>query len=84
MRSRMALLLCALITLSACTSTQSEVVTPAKESSDVIINLVGDVHGESAIQRAAILPLKKYFADGDLNIFNLETAITEEVKKEEK
>ena len=84
MRSRMALLLCALITLSACTSTQSEVVTPAKESSDVIINLVGDVHGESAIQRAAILPLKKYFADGDLNIFNLETAITEEVTKEEK
>ena len=28
--------------------------------------------------------MKKYFADGDLNIFNLETAITDEVKKEEK
>ena len=83
MRSRMALLLCALITLSACASTQSEEATSAKVSSDVIINIVGDVHGESEIKRDALLPLKKYFADGDLNIFNLETAITEEVKKEE-
>jgi poly-gamma-glutamate synthesis protein (capsule biosynthesis protein) len=80
----MALLLCALITLSACASTQSEEATSAKVSSDVIINIVGDVHGESEIKRDALLPLKKYFADGDLNIFNLETAITEEVKKEEK
>jgi len=84
MRSRVALLLCALITLSACASTNTEKATPAKESSEVIINIVGDVHGESAIKREALLPLKKYFADGDLNIFNLETAITDEVKKEEK
>ena len=84
MRSRLALLLCVLITLSACTSTKTEKATPVAESSDVIINIVGDVHGESAIDEKAILGLKRYFADGDLNIFNLETAITDEVKKEEK
>ena len=84
MRSRVALLMCALITLSACTSTKTEKTTPVTKSSDVIINIVGDVHGESAIKRNALLPLRKYFADGDLNIFNLETAITNEVKKEEK
>ena len=84
MRSRVALLLCALITLSACASTRTEETRPANKSSDVIINVVGDVHGESVIKREAILPLKRYFKDGDLNIFNLETAITDEVKKEEK
>jgi poly-gamma-glutamate synthesis protein (capsule biosynthesis protein) len=84
MRSRVALLLCALVTLSACASIKSEKVTPETKSSDVIINIVGDVHGESAVDQKAILSLKRYFADGDLNIFNLETAITEEVKKEEK
>ena len=84
MRSRVALLLCALVTLSACASTKSEKVTPETKSSDVIINIGGDVHGESAVDQKAILSLKRYFADGDLNIFNLETAITEEVKKEEK
>ena len=84
MRSRVALLLCALITLSACTSTKIEKATPETQSSDVIINIVGDVHGESAVDQKAILGLKRYFADGDLNIFNLETAITEEVIKEEK
>ena len=50
----------------------------------ITINIVGDVHGESAIDRKAIPALKKYFADGNLNIFNLETAITAETKKEEK
>ena len=84
MKSRVALLLCALVTLSACASIKSEKVTPETKSSDVIINIVGDVHGESAVDQKAILSLKRYFADGDLNIFNLETAITEEVKKEEK
>lgn len=84
MRSRVALLLCALVTLSACASIKSEKVIPETKSSDVIINIVGDVHGESAVDQKAILSLKRYFADGDLNIFNLETAITEEVKKEEK
>lgn len=84
MKLRTSLLLCALITLSACSSTDIKESTQEKTSPDVVINIVGDVHGESAIKRAALLPLKKYFADGDLNIFNLETAITDEVKKEEK
>jgi poly-gamma-glutamate synthesis protein (capsule biosynthesis protein) len=51
---------------------------------DVIINVVGDVHGEAAIKREAIPALKKYLADGNLNIFNLETAVTNEEKKEDK
>jgi poly-gamma-glutamate capsule biosynthesis protein CapA/YwtB (metallophosphatase superfamily) len=84
MRSRVVIPLCALIVLSGCASTNREVATPVEETSDVIINVVGDVHGESAIKREALLSLKKYFADGDLNIFNLETAITDENKKEEK
>ena len=84
MRSRVVLLLCVLITLSACSSVKNNEASPVKESSDVTINIVGDVHGESAIKRESLTPLKKYFADGDLNIFNLETAITDEVKKEEK
>lgn len=53
-------------------------------SKDIVINIVGDVHGESAIDRSAISTLKKYFTDGNLNIFNLETAVTSSVKKEEK
>jgi poly-gamma-glutamate capsule biosynthesis protein CapA/YwtB (metallophosphatase superfamily) len=83
MKSRIALLLCALITLTGCSSTKED-TRPISEPSDIIINIVGDVHGESAIKREALLPLKKYFADGDLNVFNLETAITEKEKKEEK
>jgi poly-gamma-glutamate synthesis protein (capsule biosynthesis protein) len=54
------------------------------QNQPIIINVVGDVHGESAIDRKAIPALKKYFADGDLNIFNLETSVTSETKKEEK
>jgi poly-gamma-glutamate synthesis protein (capsule biosynthesis protein) len=54
------------------------------KGNDVIINVVGDVHGESAIKREALPGLKKYFADGNLNIFNLETAVTDQEKKEEK
>ena len=84
MKLRTSLLLCALITLSACSSTDIKESTQEKTSPDVVINIVGDVHGESAIKRESLAPLKKYFADGDLNIFNLETAITDEVKKEEK
>ena len=84
MRLRMALLFCALISLPACSASHDEDSKPNKTSSDLVINIVGDVHGESAIEREALVPLKRYFADGDLNIFNLETAITEEVKKEEK
>ncbi len=55
-----------------------------KKQKDVIINVVGDIHGESAIKREALPVLKKYFRSGDLNIFNLETAVTNEVTKEEK
>lgn len=84
MRSRVALLLSALLTLSACSQPNPNVAKRIETPQDVIINIVGDVHGESAIKREALLPLKKYFADGDLNIFNLETAITDEEKKEVK
>lgn len=84
MRLPIALVLAVLVSLTACTSPESSESTQKNPGADVIINIVGDVHGESAIKRAALLPLKKYFADGDLNIFNLETAITEAVKKEEK
>jgi len=51
---------------------------------DIVINIVGDVHGERAIDREALPALKKYFADGDLNIFNLETAVTDHDVKEDK
>lgn len=54
------------------------------QNQPIIINVVGDVHGEGAINRKAIPALKQYFADGDLNIFNLETSVTFETKKEEK
>ena len=84
MRSRIALLLCALLSLTACASTESTESAQKTPKEDVVINIVGDVHGESAIRREAISSLRRYFEDGDLNIFNLETAITDEVKKEEK
>ena len=84
MRKRIALLLCALLTLSACSLSTTQSSPISEKPQEIVINIVGDVHGESAIAQDAILSLKKYFADGDLNIFNLETAITEEVKKEEK
>jgi poly-gamma-glutamate synthesis protein (capsule biosynthesis protein) len=51
---------------------------------DVVIHVVGDIHGQSAIKRSAIPALKRYFEDGNLNIFNLETAVTDESKKEVK
>jgi poly-gamma-glutamate capsule biosynthesis protein CapA/YwtB (metallophosphatase superfamily) len=84
MKNRIVLLLCTLLMLSACASTKTTEAKPTQEHKNVIINLVGDIHGEAAIKREAITELKKYFADGDLNIFNLETAITDENKKEEK
>lgn len=63
---------------------QLQVINSHAANKDIIINVVGDVHGESAIKQDAIPALKKYFADGDLNIFNLETAITDHTIKEEK
>jgi poly-gamma-glutamate synthesis protein (capsule biosynthesis protein) len=53
-------------------------------SETIVIKFVGDVHGESVIKRESLASLKKYFDHADLNIFNLETAITEEKVKEKK
>jgi poly-gamma-glutamate synthesis protein (capsule biosynthesis protein) len=53
-------------------------------SRTIVINFVGDVHGESAIKRESLASLKKYFSHADLNIFNLETAITDAKVKEKK
>ena len=82
MKLRAHILISVITTLSLFASTSPS--NAARKSRDVIINVVGDVHGESAIKREAIPTLKKYFADGNLNIFNLETAVTAETKKEEK
>jgi poly-gamma-glutamate synthesis protein (capsule biosynthesis protein) len=82
MKLRAHILISVITTLSLLASTSPS--SAARKSRDVIINVVGDVHGESAIKKEAIPSLKKYFADGNLNIFNLETAITVETKKEEK
>jgi poly-gamma-glutamate synthesis protein (capsule biosynthesis protein) len=82
MKLRAHILISVITTLSLLASTSPS--SAARKSRDVIINVVGDVHGESAIKKEAIPSLKKYFADGNLNIFNLETAITAETKKEEK
>jgi poly-gamma-glutamate capsule biosynthesis protein CapA/YwtB (metallophosphatase superfamily) len=84
MKLRVALLVTVIASTAsffALTSAEAEKRTSSK---DITINVVGDVHGESSIKREAIPALKKYFADGDLNIFNLETAVTGESKKEEK
>ena len=72
--------------LIAALSLQSLFADPANSSKneDVVLHIVGDIHGESAIKREALPELRKYFKSGDLNIFNLETAVTGEVTKEEK
>jgi len=66
----------------------SSLITPQaqahKSSNEITINIVGDVHGESAIKRGALSSLKRYFVDGNLNIFNLETAVTDKNQREEK
>jgi poly-gamma-glutamate synthesis protein (capsule biosynthesis protein) len=56
----------------------------SSDTGKITINIVGDVHGESAIKRSAIPELRKYFKDGSINIFNLETAVTDHDVKEEK
>ena len=56
----------------------------ASKSRTVTINFVGDVHGVSAIKTDSLASLKQYFSRGDLNIFNLETAVTNQDVKEEK
>ena len=52
------------------------------QNTNIVINFVGDIHGESAIKRELLPSLKKYFDHADLNIFNLETAITHATVKE--
>ena len=84
MKTRIALFLCALLTLTACGSTSTKQAAQEQSPGDVVINIVGDVHGEREIKRDSMLTLKKYFTDGDLNIFNLETAVTDADKPEEK
>jgi poly-gamma-glutamate capsule biosynthesis protein CapA/YwtB (metallophosphatase superfamily) len=84
MKLRNPLVICVALTLLLFTTTSSSGAAKQRRSSDIIINVVGDVHGESAIKRDAIPSLKKYFADGNLNIFNLETAVTNQSVKEEK
>jgi poly-gamma-glutamate synthesis protein (capsule biosynthesis protein) len=84
MKFRIAIVVC-VITAFAILATQP-ISSPLKgnKSRDVVINVVGDIHGESAIDRTAIPALKRYFADGNLNMFNLETAVTNETMKEVK
>jgi len=84
MKLRNPIVICVFITLLLLTTAGTSNAAKRSKSSDVIINVVGDVHGESAIKREAIPALKKYFADGNLNLFNLETAVTSETKKEVK
>jgi len=84
MKLRNPIVICVAISLLLLTTMSTSSAAKQNKGNDVIINVVGDVHGESAIKREAIPALKKYFADGNLNIFNLETAITAETKKEEK
>ena len=84
MKLRNPIVICVAITLLLLTAAGTSNAAKRSKSSDVIINVVGDIHGESAIKREAIPGLKKYFADGNLNIFNLETAVTDHDKKEEK
>jgi len=84
MKLRNPIVICVAIILLLLTTAGTSNAAKRSKSSDVIINVVGDIHGESAIKREAIPGLKKYFADGNLNIFNLETAVTDHDKKEEK
>lgn len=55
------------------------------ENPNIEINIVGDVHNMAPVNTNSILKLKSAFSAGDLNILNLETAITDynvkEIKK---
>ena len=84
MKFRIAIVVC-VITAFAILATQP-ISSPLEgnKSRDVVINVVGDVHGESAIKTDSLKSLKQYFSHGDLNIFNLETAVTNHDVKEEK
>jgi poly-gamma-glutamate synthesis protein (capsule biosynthesis protein) len=82
MKLRVAIALCATVLITVINPTAFAGKKIATK--DIVINVVGDIHGESPIKRDAIPALKQYFEDGNLNIFNLETAVTNESQKEEK
>lgn len=84
MKLRVAIVVCVVTTFAIVAIEPSSHAAKSVKSKDVVINVVGDVHGESAINRRAIPALKQYFREGDLNIFNLETAVTNHDVKEEK
>ena len=84
MKFRVVIVLCVATTLAILATRTSSSADTRPKNSDVIINVVGDIHGVAAIDRTAIPALKKYFADGNLNLFNLESAVTSETKKEVK
>ena len=84
MKSKIAILLSTFAITSQIIFTQSSAVAHQQSSKDIIIHIVGDIHGERAIKRKVLPELKRYFRSGDLNIFNLETAVTDEVIQEEK
>jgi poly-gamma-glutamate synthesis protein (capsule biosynthesis protein) len=84
MKSKIAIFLSIFAISSQVIFGQSQALAHKKSNRDIIIHIVGDVHGEKAIKREALPTLKKYFRSGDLNIFNLETAVTDADVKEEK
>jgi poly-gamma-glutamate synthesis protein (capsule biosynthesis protein) len=83
MRIKIALVITTITITFGLLPNPSLAVTKSK-SSNIVINFVGDVHGESAVNRASLSSLKKYFVHADLNIFNLETAVTDFDQKEVK
>lgn len=84
MKASVTFMACGLVLLSGCTPSLPQSSMEHEATKAIVINIVGDVHGESAIKRENIASLKSYLAGGDLNIFNLETAVTSETAREEK
>lgn len=52
--------------------------------SDIVINFMGDAHNERPVMTSAIKNLSKYLVGADINIINLETAVTDYNKREVK
>ncbi|MBU6264443.1 MAG: hypothetical protein KGM39_06690, partial [Actinomycetales bacterium] len=52
----------AIIALSSSFNSSEAKVRKPTPQKEIVINVVGDVHGESAIKRDALVSLKKYFA----------------------
>lgn len=83
MKSKNAIFLL-IIAISSQVIFSSTIAFAKQQERDIVLHVVGDVHGEKAIKREALPTLRKYFRSGDLNIFNLETAVTDADVKEEK